>query len=201
MRLFADRGYRGTSVAQIEQAAGLRPGSGGLYHHFDSKNSVLAAAVARHLSRLDALRDIRKVFSGLGDLRAQLVVTARYFLAELDSQTELLRLLASEARRQPDLLTDAVDQLLRGTYESFGEWLADEASVDPERLKAIAFLGLGSLLSSRLTRDVLGTASLVPDDEELVEAWAEMMLGALRSRSARGPRTQARRTDRGSRRG
>ena len=185
MRLFAERGYRGTSVAQIELAAGLSPGSGGLYHHFDSKDAVLAAAVARHLSRLDALRDIRKVFSGLGDLRSQLVVMARYCLAELDSQTELLQLLASEARRQPDLLTDAVDQLLRGTYESFAEWLAGEASIEPAMLRGIAFLGLGSLLSSRLTRDVLGTEGLVPDDDELVETWAEMMMGALRSPKAR----------------
>lgn len=188
MRLFADRGFRGTSVAQIEQAAGLSPGSGGLYHHFDSKDAVLAAAVARHLSRLDALRDIRKVFTGLGDLRAQLLVTGRYFLAELDTQTELLRLLASEARRQPDLLTDAVDQLLRRTYESFGEWLASEAAIPEEKLRGVVFLGLGSLLSSRLTRDVFGSEGLVPDDDELVEAWAEMMLGALRSRRVRSAR-------------
>lgn len=188
MRLFAERGFRGTSVAQIEQAAGLSPGSGGLYHHFDSKDAVLAAAVARHLSRLDALRDIRKVFTGLGDLRAQLLVTARYFLAELDTQTELLRLLASEARRQPDLLTHAVDQLLRGTYESFGEWLSGEAAIPGERLRGVVFLGLGSLLSSRLTRDVFGSEGLVPDDDELVEAWAEMMLGALRSRRIRSAR-------------
>lgn len=185
MRLFSEQGFRGTSVAQIERAAGLSPGSGGLYHHFDSKDAVLAAAVARHLSRLEALRDIRRVFSGLGDLRAQLTITARYFLAELDSQTELLRLLSSEARRQPDLLTDAVDQLLRETYESFGGWLARESAIPEERLRGIVFLGLGSLLSSRLTRDVLGAEGLVPDDEELVEAWAEMMLGALRARKAR----------------
>lgn len=179
MRLFAERGFRGTSVAQIEHAAGLSPGSGGLYHHFDTKDAVLAAAVARHLSRLDALRDIRRVFTGLGDLRAQLLVTGRYFLAELDSQTELLRLLASEARRQPDLLTDAVDQLLNGTYDSFGEWLSRETGIDRERLRGTVFLGLGSLLSSRLVRDVLGSEDLVPDDDELVRAWTEMMLGAL----------------------
>lgn len=185
MRLFAERGFRGTTVAQIEEAAGLSPGSGGLYHHFDTKDAVLAAAVARHLSRLDALRDIRKVFSGLGDLRVQLLVTARYFLTELDSQTELLRLLASEARRQPDLLTEAVDQLLRGTHDSFSEWLSLESGIPRERLRGIVFLGLGSLLSSRLTRDVFGSGGSVPDDDELVDAWAAMMLGALRSRKVR----------------
>lgn len=37
MRLFGEQGYKATSVAQIEKAAGLTPGSGGLYHHFKSR--------------------------------------------------------------------------------------------------------------------------------------------------------------------
>ena len=43
LRLFADRGYAATSVAEIEAAAGLSPGAGGLYRHFRSKEEVLAA--------------------------------------------------------------------------------------------------------------------------------------------------------------
>lgn len=180
MRLFAERGYRGTSVAEIEAAAGLRPGSGGMYHHFSSKEAVLAEGVARHLARLDALRDIRRVFGGLGDLRVALLITARYYLTELDSQTELLRLLLSEARRQPDLLTAAVDQLVVQTHEGFAEWLAEAApGVDPGRLRAAATLGLASLLGSRLTRDVLGGSPLAVDDESLVATWTDMMLAAL----------------------
>ena len=41
MRLFAERGYRGTTVGDIEQAAGLAPRAGGLYKHFASKDEVL----------------------------------------------------------------------------------------------------------------------------------------------------------------
>ena len=43
---------------------------------------------------------------------------------------------------------------------------------------------------ARLTRDVFGSEGLAPDDEELVEAWTEMMLGALRSRRVRASRRQ-----------
>lgn len=180
MRLFAERGYRGTSVSQIEAAAGLRPGSGGMYHHFSSKDAVLAEGVARHLARLDALRDIRQVFAGLGDLRVQLTVTARYYLAELDSQADLLRLLVSEARRRPDLLTAAVDHLVGRTYESFAEWLIQAApGVPPARLRAVSTIGLGALLASRLTRDVLDAASLRIDDEALVATWTDMMAATL----------------------
>ena len=175
MRLFAERGLRGTSVADIESAAGLSPGSGGLYHHFPSKDAVLAEGVARQLSRLDALRDIRRVFAGLGDIRAQLAITARYYLAELDNQTDLLRLLAAEARRRPDLLTEAVDQLVSQTYESFAEWISEATGTPAGKARAVAHVGLAALLGSRLTREVFGTVPTSIDDEELVSTWTEMM--------------------------
>src|SRR6266700_675555 len=107
MRLFSAQGYKATTIAQIESAVGLTPGAGGLYHHFDSKESVLAAGIERQLARLDALRDIRRVLTPLDDLKAELTLTARYVLTELDSESELLRLLASEARNRPQLLTTA----------------------------------------------------------------------------------------------
>lgn len=176
MRLFADRGFKGTSVSEIEAAAGLRPGSGGLYHHFGSKDAVLAAGVARHLARLDALRQIRVVFRGIGDLEVALALTARYYLAELDSQTELLRVLASEARRRPDLLTDAVEHLVASTFSSFAEWLAEESGRPVEELQPLARLALGALLSTRLTVDVLGCPLPSGDDEQLVATWTAMVL-------------------------
>jgi AcrR family transcriptional regulator len=180
MRLFAERGFRGTSVSQIEAAAGLSPGSGGLYHHFSSKDAVLAEGVARHLARLDALRDIRQVFAGIGDIESQLAITARYYLAELDSQADLLRLLVAEARRKPDLLTSAVDHLVARTYEDFAEWLGHAAPQAPrERVRAVSAIGLGALLASRLTRDVLGVGSSGVSDEIFVATWAEMMARAL----------------------
>lgn len=179
MRLFAERGFKGTSVSEIEAAAGLRPGSGGLYHHFDSKDAVLAAGVARHLARLDALREIRKVFAGLGDLSVALTLTARYYLAELDSQSELLRLLASEARRRPDLLTEAVNHLVANTFVSFAEWLGEETGRPPDDLRVVAQLAIGSLLASRLMPEVLGCELPAVDDEQLIATWTAMVLAAV----------------------
>lgn len=45
MRLFGEQGYAATSVAQIEAAAGLSPGAGGLYAHFRSKDALLRAGL------------------------------------------------------------------------------------------------------------------------------------------------------------
>jgi AcrR family transcriptional regulator len=180
MHLFSQQGYAATSIAKIEAAVGLSPGAGGLYHHFKSKQDVLAAGIERHLSRLDALRDIQRVLSPLDDLKAELTLTARYILTELDSESELLRIVASEARNRPEMLTSAVDRLVNSTFDGFTKWIEERMQPsDGERdARAIAAVGLGSLLSSRLLRDVIGIPAQV-DDEALVDAWVRLMLDAL----------------------
>jgi AcrR family transcriptional regulator len=181
MRLFGERGFKGASVAQIEAAAGLSPGAGGLYHHFGSKEEVLAAGIERHLARLDALRDIRRLIAGVGDLRAELTVTARYYLAELDNQAELLRILVSENRSRGHLLAAAVDKLIATTFQSFADWLQQAAgdALSPERARTVATLALGSLLSSRLLTNVIGVDACSPPDDELVGAWVEMVTALI----------------------
>jgi AcrR family transcriptional regulator len=180
MHLFSQHGYAATSIAKIEAAAGLTPGAGGIYHHFASKEAVLAAGIERHLSRLDALREIRGVLGSLGDLRAELTLTARYVLAELDNESELLRILASDVRSRPQLLTSAVEQLVSSTFTGFAGWIGDHAEreIAAEEAGAIAAFGLGSLLSSRLLRDVLGIPPQI-EDAALVDTWVEMMAAAL----------------------
>jgi AcrR family transcriptional regulator len=180
MHLFSEHGYAATSIAKIEAAAGLTPGAGGLYHHFQSKEAVLATGIERQLARLDALREIHHVLTPVGDLRAELILTARYILNELDSESELLRILASEARARPQILTAAVDQLVNSTFEGLARWIDERAEhpIARSKARAIAAVGLGSLFSSRLLRDVLGVPAQI-DDETLVETWVALMIGAL----------------------
>ena len=187
MQLFSEYGYTGTSIAKIEAAAGLTPGAGGLYHHFETKEAVLAAGVKRHLDRLQALRDIRNVLTPVGDLRAELTLTARYILAELDSESELLRILASGVRNRPELLSTAMEELVSSTFSGFAKWVGERAErpLTEGETKGIAAVGLGALIGSRLMRHVL----LIPidvEDELLVETWVAMMGGAIGGRTADG---------------
>jgi AcrR family transcriptional regulator len=181
MRLFGQNGFRGTSVVQIEKAAGLSPGAGGLYHHFASKDDVLMEGVRRHLARLDALRQLRGVLTNLGDLRAELTVVARFSLAEVDSEAQLFQILASEARRRPDLLSDAAEQLVTATYAGFADWLRQTVKprrLAPDRARTIALLAMGSLLSGRILQHVMGVNADV-DDEALIAVWVDMVVAAI----------------------
>jgi AcrR family transcriptional regulator len=177
MELFSEQGFRGTSITDIETAAGLTPGAGGIYHHFRTKDSLLEAGLKRHLDRVLALRDITRLLAGLGDLRASLTVVARYVLTELDNEQALLRILATEARARPHLMDDRFEGLIKGSYAGFASWLANEADIDDA--DAIAAVGLGALLSSRLVSALFGVKPTDVSDELFVATWVDMMVNTL----------------------
>jgi AcrR family transcriptional regulator len=185
MHLFGEHGFRGTSVAAIEQAAGLTPGAGGLYHHFRSKDAVLTAGLERHLGRLGALRDIRRLFTGVGDLTIELTLTARYVLSELDAESELLSVLFTEARRRPELVQVAIATLVDSTCSEFAAWLVEEWTVPTDRARSVSVIALGALLSHKLVRAVVPAGTEdgmgIVDDETFVRMWVDTFHRALQS--------------------
>jgi AcrR family transcriptional regulator len=187
IRLFGEDGFRGTSVARIEQAAGLSPGAGGLYHHFRSKEALLVACLDWHLERITALREMRARLTPTGDVRAELQVMARYVLAELDQQQELFRVLATEARARPELLTEALGRLLGSSFSEFASWLHEQAgdAIDSSRAKSLAAVGLGSLMWFRLQPILFGVAPNDVDDEQFITTWVATMLAAIAPNSSR----------------
>lgn len=172
MRLFSERGYEATSVAEIERSAGLTPGAGGLFHHFRNKEAVLAAGIERHLARLAAVRQIRGAMPPLGNLRAELTLVARYVFVELEEEQELLRVLISEGRHRPELLSGAVEQVVRGTFDEFAGLLA-RSGVTPVG----AALALGALVAVASAELLLGQSPIQADHEEVIATWVEMVVG------------------------
>jgi AcrR family transcriptional regulator len=175
MELFGQHGYKGTPITAIETAVGLTPGAGGVYRHFPSKQALLRAGIERHLARVDALRDIRNIFGDLGDLRVELTMLARYALAELDREADLLRIILVEARSQPELVNTAVDAFIGAAYTGFAAWLRERAKVNRKRADAITAVALGALFSNRLLRLVLGRDAVPVSDEAFVATWVEMV--------------------------
>ena len=112
--LFAERGYANTTVREIADAAGILSGS--LYHHFDSKESIVdellssflaetmaayQAAIAAAETHTDALRALVQIaFAAVHDHRAAVAVMHQEFHTLLQyPRFEYLRTASDDAER------------------------------------------------------------------------------------------------------
>src|SRR6266496_3629940 len=129
MRLFGEQGYAATTIAQIEAAAGLSPGSGSLYRHFPSKHALLAEGVRQQIAAGEELLSFiadPASFATLA-LSERLAVIARAGLRRLDQERDLTRLLVRDLARFPDLLERMGDGEIRRVYRVVTQWLATQA--------------------------------------------------------------------------
>lgn len=182
MRLFGEQGYRATSVAQIEAAAGLAPGSGALYHHFKSKEALLEAGIDRQLDRRRAMRDLRVFFAGLGDLRAELTMLGRYVLAVLDEETQLLRIASRVPSDHSARLSDAYAALFDGLYAELADWATGWVpGISHETAAAIGALGVNALHGRRVTSAVFHKPGADLSDEHYIAEWTAMLASRIES--------------------
>jgi AcrR family transcriptional regulator len=172
IRLFAEKGYERTSVADIQTAAGLNPGSGALYKHYASKEAVLAAAVDDFIAGMndadDALAELAPTAAdGLEPL-------ARATLAMLARDRDMLRILWRELDQFPALRDRARNERIQVAYAALGGWVrarseaGELATDDPEATAAVM---LASLVMFRLLASCLGETPGRISEERFVGAW------------------------------
>ncbi|QIS16514.1 TetR/AcrR family transcriptional regulator [Nocardia arthritidis] len=110
LRLFGEKGYAGTTIAQIEQAAGLSAGSGALYRHFRSKDELLVEAVsARLVDRGEWARFLDPDFSIVDHLGGQsaldkLTALCEIGLQRLEHDRDVTRILTRDNTIGPGVL-------------------------------------------------------------------------------------------------
>ncbi|MFI6498943.1 TetR/AcrR family transcriptional regulator [Nonomuraea typhae] len=101
-RLFAERGFEGTSVQEIVAAAGVTKGA--MYHYFDSKDDLLHEIYARvlrmQMERLTQIADEdRPVKDRLRDAAADVVETTTANLDDSKIFFRSMHLLAPETQK------------------------------------------------------------------------------------------------------
>jgi AcrR family transcriptional regulator len=196
MDLFGRQGYRATTIAQIEQAAGLAPGAGGLYRHFPSKRALLEAGLHRQFEaghELADLLDPRQVdptqldhpaVSDVDDV-APLLAVARAGLRRLEQERDLNRVLVRDLADFPDLLAEVRDRELRRVHAALVAWLRTSPAASSELMDAdvdaLAAVLMGAVSHYWIMRDVFGGEHPLGVDEE-------RYLGALAALAARPAR-------------
>jgi AcrR family transcriptional regulator len=184
MHLFSTKGYEATSVSQIEAAAGLAAGSGALYHHFKSKEALLEAGIDRQLDRRRAMRDIRALFAGLGDLRAELTVLGRYLLTVVDEETELLQIAARTPAGRSTRLDTAYAALVDGLNAELTDWITAWApTLTRQHCAVLAALGINCLLGTRFATSLFHQSTPRIADDRYLNEWTALIATRIESAS------------------
>jgi AcrR family transcriptional regulator len=183
MRLFGEQGYAATTVADIEQAAGLSPGSGSLYRHFRSKQALLAEGVRQQIAagqQLLVYAGDQAAFANL-PTRERLAALARAGLQRLDRERDLNRLLVRDLARFPDLLATMRQDEIQRIYGVVSRWLATQAGpTAPQRdWPALAAVLIGAVSHYWLLRDIFGQHPADIDQDRYLAALVELAAGLV----------------------
>jgi AcrR family transcriptional regulator len=183
MALFAERGFDGTSVGEIERSAGLAPRSGALYQYFKGgKEELLRSAIERELEAIDELGSVLDMLP-LGDLQAELTLMARWNLSSLERRSQLARFVRRDAARLPADLRDTLyERLVDQPYRLVVEWLRQrlpESGPAPD-LYPLALILVEPMASYRAIRQTFGRVPDDVDDERFIAAWVQTALALAR---------------------
>lgn len=184
LRLFADRGYAATSVAEIEAASGLSPGAGGLYRHFRSKEEVLGAAIREHITRTrEQLSTYLQQAGALHDepLASRLSLACEVGLAKMREEQDLIRVLFRDLDQFPGLVAEMREGIVNPLYDGIATWLAaqPELAHADEDWAAIASILGGAVVNYWLANESLYEPPKRIEEQRFVAAWARLALGLV----------------------
>ena len=128
LRLFAERGFDRTTIADIAAATGTAHGL--VYHYFSSKNELLLAV----LERFSFLPELRRLLDVSPEREAAEVLTeiSVRFSALLRERADLLRLVSRESQTNPMVAAALARVMAEGT-EVIAAYL--DARVDAGELR------------------------------------------------------------------
>jgi AcrR family transcriptional regulator len=190
MRLFAERGFRATSVGDIEAAAGLQPRRGALYKHFPSKQALLEAAVQSYLDRAAAGAveigelDLGTIGTDPSRLRPIVMGLGRWFLGEMDRLKDLTHVVEHDGPRLRALTAAVKSDIVDLSYRTAARLIAAAVPADPDP-ETTALLVLGPLVALRRTEWSFGSPPLEIDDDRALGAWTDLTLVTLQRSAPR----------------
>jgi AcrR family transcriptional regulator len=186
MRLFAAKGFRATTVGDIEADAGLVPRRGSLYRHFDSKEAVFEACLERWIEDVKGFPSTVGAMLPLSDLRSELTVIARGSLQILARQRDLFRFLARDAIDFPHLVARVHDELVAVGYRQMSAWFRAQlrsTGAPQAEAAALAAVALSSLAHYRQDEAVYGAPPGGVSESDFVDAWVDTWHAAICDRT------------------
>ncbi len=182
MRLFAERGYQAVSVAEIQVAAGMTPGSGALYKHFPTKQALLEAGIDRFIAQgRDATLELPNP-SG-AELDVLLRQVGGLVMKTLAHDQDSLRVAWRDLPAFPALSSRFIDERLQVGFAQLAHWLtqlSETGVVHVDDAQGTAGVLLSALAFFGLMEAMLGVRPGRLSESRFLDAWVEVAVGALR---------------------
>ena len=177
--LFARKGFRETSIGDIEDAAVLKRRAGGFYRHFKSKDAVLFEGLEAMAAEMVAEVRLEDVLQR-PDVRAELIFIATSLLDHAAQFRVLRLLLLREAHKVPeleDVMQSANLKLARQDIVPWTEHALKRAGKD-EDATSFSLLVFGPVLTYLISLD-RNRPAFGLDQDVMLESWASYWAGQL----------------------
>ncbi len=172
LELFAQRGYAATTVADIESAAGLSPGSGAMYRHFSSKEDLGVEVLTNLANRFREFRSLVPQVLEYGDPRAELLRVSELFTG-LWVENQGAFALMGDGQVLPDRMRTELGVVVEEGYRWFVDWLSAHLGSDFADLDTSAMLMAGSLSFYGQQFIAVGSPPLAIAPEVMFSAWVD----------------------------
>jgi AcrR family transcriptional regulator len=104
MDVFAEDGFTGATISEVERRVGLAVGTGSLHRHFPSKKALLQAAVEREVTlRRAEMAQARAALPREADPATRRLQVYEQMLHDMRRFDRLFRLMLNEGDRVPEL--------------------------------------------------------------------------------------------------
>ncbi|MCL2542545.1 MAG: TetR/AcrR family transcriptional regulator [Nocardioidaceae bacterium] len=199
-RLFAERGYAGTSVAALSDATGLPKSA--IYHHFHSKGGVLSAVMERGLNDFfEAMRAAHAEPPEDGTHRERMAWflkrTSEVFMARQEFlRLHMILILSAEAAdvEVADTIAKVRDDGRVHMHRMIEESFRDEG---PEVAKAVAdeldYFGIAGFDGAFIAMQADPARDIVKANEQLADAMVLLGEGIVARLRAAEPKARRRR--------
>jgi AcrR family transcriptional regulator len=184
MRLFAKRGFDGTTTKELAEDAGVAEGT--LFRHFTNKKAILIEVATQ--GWIDLLTDLLTEFSEMGSYKAVAEVM-KHRMMHMRENVDLLRVCFIEVQFHEDLrdrIQQEVIEKMTDVAEAFFQTAMDQGiyrQMNP-RLVARVFLGMFTIAS--FSQNTIADPDASPEDlKAMAEGLADIFLNGVLSPQAR----------------
>jgi AcrR family transcriptional regulator len=177
-KLFANRGYAGTTTRDLAHASGIAEGT--LFRHFENKKTILVNVVTQ--GWVELLTDLLTELSEMGSYKAIGQVMRRRML-NMHKNADLMRVCFMEAQFHPDLRdrieAEVVDKMMN-VAEAFFQTAMDRGIYRPMNPRIVAKVFLGMFMVAGFSQDTLMASNASPAQmKEMAEGIADIFLNGV----------------------